>query len=267
MWYAHYMQNIRFANFLAKPLQKNKTRIYCQHVYLNNFHFMTILSAETMYSKEDSVNRFMQQVYGWMAFALAVSGGIAYGVSLSPAAMKTVLDMFGFIVIAEFVLVMVISFLINKINPVVAGVLFIGYAAMNGLTFSTIFLIFQLSSIVSIFGVTAGIFAAMSLYGYTTKRDLTNLGNIAFFGLIGVVVAGLVNLFLHNSMLDTVASVIGVAVFTALFAYDTQRIKEMYFQVDGQSLQKSAIIGALQLYLDFINLFLELLKLFGQTKD
>ena len=172
------------------------------------------------------------------------------------------------LLLAELALVFGLSWLIKKMNALTATIMFILYSFLTGLTLSVIFLVYQLGSIVSIFGVTAGIFAAMSAYGYYTKRDLTGIGTLAIFGLFGIVIAGIINLFIQNSMTDFVINVIGVVVFIALTAYDTQKIKTM--NVIGNEGtdddKKEAIMGALTLYLDFINLFLKLLSLFGKRR-
>ena len=146
--------------------------------------------------------------------------------------------------------------------------LFVLYSIVTGLTLSVIFLVYQMGSIVSIFGVTALIFAAMSIYGYTTQKDLTGIGTMALFGLFGIIIASVINLFLGNTVADTIISIIGVIVFIALTAYDTQKIKEMNVlgNEGTDDDKKEAIMGALTLYLDFINLFLKLLSLFGKRK-
>jgi uncharacterized protein len=153
-------------------------------------------------------------------------------------------------------------------NAITAMILFVLYSVLTGLTLSVIFLVYELGSIVSIFGIASLIFAAMSIYGYTTKKDLTGIGTIAIFGLIGIIIAGIVNIFLQNSVFQTIISIIGVIVFIALTAYDTQKIKSMNIIGNERTEEdtKEAIIGALTLYLDFINLFLKLLSLFGSRK-
>jgi uncharacterized protein len=170
--------------------------------------------------------------------------------------------------LVELGLVIGLSWGIHKMNAITAIILFVLYSIITGLTLSVIFLVYQLGSIVSIFGVTAVIFAAMSLYGYTTKKDLTGIGTMALFGLLGIIVASLVNLWLKNSMADMIISIIGVVIFVALTAYDTQKIKNMNILGNEGTEEdtKEAVIGALTLYLDFINLFLKLLSLFGKRK-
>jgi FtsH-binding integral membrane protein len=164
--------------------------------------------------------------------------------------------------------VLLLSFRIQKMSLGAAQLTFWGYAALVGLSLSGIFLVYTGASIARVFFITAATFAAMSLYGYTTRTDLSRFGSFLFMGLIGIVIASVVNIFLASSALQFAISVIGVIVFVGLTAYDTQRIKEMYFDGDGEVIAgKKAIMGALQLYLDFINLFLLLMQFMGQRRD
>ncbi len=214
--------------------------------------------------------RFMQRVYGWMAVALVISGATAYYVSYDSELTKMIFanGLFIPLILLELGLVMGLSWLINKMSANVAVALFILYSFVTGLTLSVIFLAYKLDSIVSIFGVSALIFGSMSLYGYYTKKDLTGIGTLAFFGLIGIIIAGLVNLFIGSSLVSFVVSIIWVIVFIALTAYDTQKIKEMNILGNEwtEDDTKEAVLWALTLYLDFINLFLNLLRLFGSRK-
>jgi len=215
-------------------------------------------------------NRFMQWVYAWMAFALVVSGGIAFYVSTNLSLVEMIFTngLFMPLILIELWLVIGLAWLIKKMNALTAMILFVLYSITTGLTLSVIFLVYDLGSIVSIFGVTSLIFAVMSIYGYTTHKDLTGIGTMAIFGLIGIIIAGIVNLFLQNSVFDMIISIIGVIVFIALTAYDTQKIKSMNIIWNEWTDEdtKEAIIGALTLYLDFINLLLKLLSLFGKRK-
>jgi len=174
---------------------------------------------------EAETQRFMQKVYGWMAFALVVSGATAWYIANDIALLKMIFEggLFTPLLLIELGLVIGLSWLINKINAVTAMILFVLYSFVTGLTLSVIFLVYQLGSIVSIFGVTALIFGAMSTYWYFTKRDLTGIGTLAIFGLFGIVIAGIINLFIRNSMADFIINVIWVVVFIALTAYDTQK--------------------------------------------
>ncbi len=205
-----------------------------------------------------------------MAIALVVSGGVAYYVSTDITLLKFIFDtgLFTPLLFLELGLVIGLSWLIQKMNATVAMILFLLYSFVTGLTLSVIFLAYQMGSIVSIFGVSALIFGAMSFYGYKTKRDLTGIGTMAIFGLFGIVIAGLINLFLGNTLVDMIIAIIGVVVFIALTAYDTQKIKALNIigNEGTDEDKKEAIIGALTLYLDFINLFLKLLSLFGKRK-
>jgi hypothetical protein len=163
--------------------------------------------------------------------------------------------------------VLALSFGINRMSPSMAQAVFWGFSAVMGLSLAHIFLSYTGTSIARVFFITSGTFAGMSLYGYTTKRDLTGLGSFMFMGLIGIIIASIVNMFLQSSAMHFVISVIGVLVFVGLTAYDTQKIKSMYAESDGsETASKKAIMGALTLYLDFINLFMMLLRLFGDRR-
>jgi FtsH-binding integral membrane protein len=171
------------------------------------------------------------------------------------------------LVLAPLGLVMLLSFGINRLSPATALTLFFVYSGLLGLSLATIFVAYTGASIARVFFISAATFGAMSLYGYTTQRDLTGFGSFLFMGLIGIVIASLVNIFLHSSGLSWVISVVGVLVFVGLTAYDTQNIKEMYSPMDdGTVAGRKAVMGALRLYLDFINLFLMLLRLFGDRR-
>jgi uncharacterized protein len=173
------------------------------------------------------------------------------------------------VILAPLVLVFALSFGIERLRPGVAQLLFWLYAALLGVSLASIFMVYTQTSIVRVFFIAAASFGALSLYGYTTQRDLTGLGSFLVMGLFGVIIAALVNVFLASSMLQWVISIVGVMVFSGLTAWDTQRLKNeyIYFAMDGASAQRSAIIGALTLYLDFINLFTLLLQLFGERDD
>jgi len=172
------------------------------------------------------------------------------------------------LVIAELGLVIAMSAAINRISAATATLLFLIYSALNGVTFAAIFVIYTRSSIASAFLVTAGTFAAMSVYGYVTKRDLTGFGSFLFMGLVGIIIASVVNMFLHSAMISWITSYVGVFIFVGLTAYDTQKIKQIGHGgfADEQSQHKAAILGALRLYLDFINLFLMLLRIMGDRR-
>ena len=173
------------------------------------------------------------------------------------------------LIIAEFALVFAISGAINRLSLSTATLLFILYSVINGATLSTIFFAFSVATIGKVFFITAGTFGAMALVGYTTKTDLTSMGKLLFMALLGIIIASVVNMFVGSSGLDLILSYVGVLVFVGLTAYDTQKIKQMCQSAPdaGESTQKLALIGALSLYLDFINLFLYLLRIFGNNRD
>lgn len=215
---------------------------------------------------------FFTKVYSWMTLALVITGLVAYYAASTPAVIEMLFASrftFLILVIGTFALVAWLTLAIRKMSPLTATLVFIGYSALTGLMLSTIFLVYTSASIALTFFITAGTFGIMSIYGFTTKADLTKIGNIAFMALIGIILASLVNMFLQNSTLYWIISYAGVAIFVALIAYDTQKIKEIGMNgFDGAASEKKAsIIGALTLYLDFINLFLFLLRLFGGRRD
>ena len=213
----------------------------------------------------------MRKVYVWMALALAITAITAYGVATSPALLSLIYSskftFFG-LIIAELVLVFWLSARIHKLSLTTGTLMFILYSVINGATLASIFAVYSMNVIGQTFVVTAGTFGAMAVYGYFTKKDLTSWGRLLIMGVIGLIIAGIVNMFLHNTMMDFVVSCLGVLIFVGLTAYDSQKIKQMLaMQVDmGETAQKIALMGALSLYLDFINLFLYLLRLFGRER-
>lgn len=215
--------------------------------------------------------RFITKVYTWMSVALSITGFVAYWVSITPAVSEFIFSerfIFYGLLIFELLLVMFLAGMIDKMPAKTAIIAFIFYSFLNGLTLSVIFLIYTTESIASTFWITAGTFALMSAYGYYTKKDLTSIGNLAFMGLIGLIIASIVNLFFHNEMLYWITTYAGILIFVGLTAYDTQKIKEMNI-IGNEGTEedtKESVMGALTLYLDFINLFLYLLRLFGKRK-
>ena len=202
-----------------------------------------------------------------MGAGLALTALLALMTVSSPALLNAVIGnrlVFYGLMLGELGLVFVLSGAIDRLSATTATLLFMGYSALNGVTLSVVFLVYTADSIASTFVITAGMFGAMSAYGYLTRRDLTSWGSFLFMGLIGVVIASLVNIFLHSSAVSWIVSAIGVIVFTGLTAYDTQKIKAM--AATGAEGRKPAILGALTLYLDFINLFLMLLRLLGNRR-
>jgi uncharacterized protein len=230
----------------------------------------TVQSADTQVGIDVGLRNYMLRIYNYMASALALTGIVAYVFAgyLETNRALAHSPVMWLIILAPLGLVMLLSFGINRLSATAAQGIFWAYAGLMGLSMSTIFLVYTGSSIARVFFITAGTFAAMSLYGYTTRRDLSQLGSFLFMGLIGIVIASLVNMFLQNGMMQFVISVIGVIVFTGLTAYDTQSIKEMYYEGDGAEIaSKKAVMGALRLYLDFVNLFMMLMQLLGVRRD
>jgi len=228
---------------------------------------------------DQGLRAYMLKVYNYMAIGLVVTGLAAVGAfSAAVDGSGTQLTAFGqaiyasplrwVIMFAPLIAVLFLSFRIDRMSVGAAQALFWGYSALVGLSLSSIFLVYTGQSIAQVFFVTAASFGALSLYGYTTRRNLSAFGSFLIMGLFGVVIASIVNIFLQSSALGFAVSVVGVLVFAGLTAYDTQRIKEMYFEGDDYATTgRKAIMGALQLYLDFINMFVMLLQLFGQQRD
>jgi FtsH-binding integral membrane protein len=219
------------------------------------------------------VNTFIRSVYNWMAIGLGLTGLVAWYVSNSETLLRLIfgnqLIFFG-LIIGELALVFTLSARVNKMQASTATGLFVFYAALNGATLASIFLIYTRSSIASTFFVCAATFTVTSVWGMTTKRDLTGMGNFMFMGLIGIIIASVVNMFVRSSGMSMIISYIGVIVFVGLTAYDTQKLKHMALSqpdgLDAGVVRKGAILGALSLYLDFINLFLMLLRIMGNRE-
>ncbi|WP_294722199.1 Bax inhibitor-1/YccA family protein [Prevotella sp.] len=214
----------------------------------------------------------MRKVYVWMTLALVITGFTAFGIAENPGLVYTIVTnrlLFWGLIIGEFALVMAIYGAIGKLSATAATLLFVLYSIVNGATLSVIFLAYTMTSIASVFFITAGTFAVMAFIGYTTKTDLTSFGKMLMMGLIGIILATVVNIFIGSSMLNMMVSYVGVVVFVGLTAYDSQKIKNLLYQVDNMSeeAQKLALLGSLTLYLDFINLFLMLLRIFGGNRD
>jgi hypothetical protein len=219
---------------------------------------------------DEGLRSYMLSVYNYMGLGLAITGLVAFLVASTPALYGPI---FGtplkwVVMLAPLGFVFFLGAKIRTMSVGAAQLTFWLFAATMGLSLASIFLVFTGESIARVFFITAGTFGAMSLYGYTTKRDLSAWGSFLFMGLIGIIIAMLVNLFIASSALHFAISVIGVLVFTGLTAYDTQRIKEMYYELDGSDVvARKAIMGALSLYLDFINMFVMLLHLFGTARE
>lgn len=221
-----------------------------------------------------SLSSVMTRVYLWMTAALAITAAAAFLMVSSPALLQLVYGnsvAIWVLIAAELILVVSLSAGINRLSPTTATALFLGYAALNGLTLSSIFFVYSIGTITQAFAASGLTFGAMSLIGATTKRDLSGLGGILMMALIGLIIASVVNIFWANSTLDAIITYIGVFVFVGLTAYDTQKIKAMTTAAtqygDAAAPRRIAILGALTLYLDFINLFLYILRLFGRSRD
>lgn len=213
----------------------------------------------------------MRKVYVWMTLALVVTALTAYYVATTPSALYAIFSnqvLFYGLLLAEIVVVIAMTALINKVSFMVAAFMMATYSVLNGVTMASIFVIYEMASIATTFFVTAGTFATMAIVGYTTKKDLTKMGGVLLMALIGLIIAGVVNWFLQSETMSYIVSGIGVLVFTGLTAYDSQKIKTMLVQCDivNDSTQKLALLGSLTLYLDFVNLFLYLLRFMGNRK-
>jgi uncharacterized protein len=227
---------------------------------------------------DEGLRAYMLKVYNYMAIGLAVTGVVAFMAANAAIGPNGQLTEFGqaiylsplrwVIMLAPLGAVLFLSFRIDRLSVAAAQAVFWGFSAVMGLSLSSIFLIYTGQSITQVFFVTAAAFGSLSLYGYTTKRSLSGMGSFLIMGLFGVIIAMIVNMFMQSSALQFAISVIGVLVFAGLTAYDTQRIKEMYFAGDDAAVMgRKAIMGALALYLDFINMFIMLLQLFGQSRE
>ena len=224
------------------------------------------------FAMSTAFSTLMRKVFIWMALALVITGVTAYGVATTPSLLIAIVTnkaLFWGLIIAEFALVFAVSGAVNRLSLATATLLFVLYSVVNGATLSVIFLAYSMPAIIQTFFITAGTFGVMALVGYTTKTDLTSLGKLLFMALIGLVIATVVNMFVGSTGFDYILSYVGVLIFVGLTAYDTQKIKQMCMQAPdaGEHMQKLALLGALSLYLDFINLFLYLLRIFGSNKD
>lgn len=218
----------------------------------------------------DDQRVYVQKVYAWMVGGLLTTGVTAWFVANTPALLAAIVGtpLFYLFLFAPVIMVWVLAARVDRMKASTAVGIFFAYALTNGLTFSLLFLVYDLGSIAQVFAITAGMYGVTAAYGYLTKRDLTGVGGFMSMGLIGLIIAMVVNMFLSSPFVDWAISIIGVIVFTGLTAYDMQRIKKDYvLQYEGQSVAtKGAIMGALSLYLDFVNLFLFLLRLLGNRR-
>lgn len=226
---------------------------------------------ERLWEASQAFPVLMRKVYVWMTLALAITGFTAYGVATSPGVMQAIYSnpvLFWGLIIAEFALVFGVSAAINRLSLTFATLMFVLYSVINGALLSYIFILYTTSSISTVFFITAGTFATMAVIGYTTKTDLSSWGKILLMALIGLIIATIVNVFIKSTMFNLILSYVGVLIFVGLTAYDSQKIKQMLLQTPDASegAQKIALLGALTLYLDFINLFIYLLRIFGKRE-
>jgi uncharacterized protein len=234
-----------------------------------NYNSMDVSAIRSKIAYDEGLRNFMLQVYNYMTFALALSGLVALGVSMSPTLMAGIWGspLKWVVVFAPLAMSLGFMFMVDKMSSATARMFLFAFAAAMGLSLSSVFAIYKMGSIIHVFFISAATFGAASLYGYTTKKDLTSLGSFFIMGAIGLVIAGVVNLFLQSSAFAFVISVLAVLVFTGLAAYDTQQIKQMYDYTDGEEREKAGVIGALMLYMDFINIFVHLLQIIGDKKE
>lgn len=226
----------------------------------------------TGYSAAQTVKNFMYKVYGWMAAGLALTAGTAYYVFSNPALFQYVIQnpvIAITLLIVQLGLVIALAGFVSRMSVSTAITVFLGYSFLTGITLSSIFAIYNITTIYLAFAIAAGMFLTMAVYGYFSKDDLSSVGAIAQMGLFGIIIALIVNAFMRSGQFDYIISLIGVGVFTLLTAYDTQKIKQIGNMMLGQGdmEHRAALVGALTLYLDFINLFLFLLRLFGRSRD
>lgn len=219
--------------------------------------------------KDYGMSKFFSGVYLWMFIGLAISGLVAYFTSVTPAMWKIVATSYTLIIILELIVVIAFSALRRKVSPNVAKILFVVYSAISGLTLSSIFLVYEIGSIGMVFLSSALMFGLLALYGYTTKTDLSSMGKVLFFALLAIIIMSIINIFAGNSTFGIIISIVSIVVFLGLTAWDMQALKRMYayYRNDEQELSKMCIYGALDLYLDFVNIFLKLLSLFGKRRD
>ncbi|MDX2082861.1 MAG: Bax inhibitor-1/YccA family protein [Rickettsiales bacterium] len=227
-------------------------------------------SASSVY-QDQALRDYMIKVYNMMGIALAISGLVAFLVSSSPFLMSALFrtPLSWVVMFAPIIFVLFFGYKVNAISAQQAKTYLWIFAGLMGLSMSTIFVVYAGASIARVFFISASTFGLMALYGYTTKKDLTAMGSFLIMGLVGIMIASLVNIFLQSSAFHFAISALGVLIFIGLTAYDSQRIKYMYFQVSGdsESASKVAVLGALSLYMDFINLFMMMLSLFGERKN
>ena len=230
---------------------------------------MNTSAVEYISTYDLGLRKFMLSVYNYMTLALGISGLVSIGVSMSPALMTAIWgSAFGYVVVfLPLIMSLAFMFMFNKMTFQQTQIYLFVFAAAMGLSLSSIFAVYKLGSIAQVFFISAATFGTASLYGYTTKKDLTTFGSFLIMGALGIVIASVVNLFLQSSAFAFAISCLAVLIFTGLTAYDTQQLKSTYDSTYGEEREKMGVFGALQLYLDFINIFISLLQLIGEKKE
>ncbi len=238
---------------------------------MNNWQSPSVYNNQSIEQQQEIQRNFILRVYGWMTLGLIVTTLATLWTIYTPGILNAIVSnpyLFFGLLMGELVLVIVLTAAVSRMTPAIAGLTFVGYASLVGVTFSVLMLAYTPLSIATTFGITACTFGIMTLFGYTTHRDLTKLGNLLIMALIGLIIAMLINLFSNNPAIYWITTFVGILIFIGLVAYDTQKLKAMSLTVsqDGEVAAKASIIGALSLYLDFINLFLLLLRIFGRRR-
>lgn len=224
--------------------------------------------TDTISTYDSGLRSYLLQVFNYMTMALGISGVVAYGVGMTPELMMAIwgTPLKWVVILAPLGMALLMGFGINSMSSHTAKICLAFFAGLMGLSLSSIFAVFTMASIGQVFLITAATFGTTALWGYTTKRDLSNFGSILMMGLFGLIIAGLVNMFLQSSALQLACSAIGVLIFVGFTAYDMQQIKDVYYVVDGEERDKAGVLGALNLYMDFVNIFVNLLHLIGDRK-
>ena len=228
----------------------------------------TTVQSQARAEYDMGLRAYMLQVFNYMTLALGISGVVSYGVGISPELMMAIWGspIKWVVMFAPLVMALVMGFGINSMSTHTARICLAVFAGLMGLSLSSIFAVYTMASIGQVFFISAATFGTTALWGYTTKRDLSNMGSLLMMGLFGLIIAGVVNIFLQSSVLQMACSAIGVLIFVGFTAYDMQQIKDAYYAVDGDDRDKAGVLGALNLYLDFVNIFVNLLQLMGDRK-
>lgn len=234
---------------------------------MSRFDDQPIFRSSTISAIDEGLRTFMLRVYNYMALGIGLTGVVAYLIASNPQLLGSLKPFALLFMLAPFGVVMFLGIRMHKMEAATAQMLFWVYAGLMGISLSFMLAHFTNESIARVFFITASVFGSMSLYGYTTKKDLTSMGSFMIMGLWGVIIASVVNMFMQSSAMQLLISVLSVIIFTGLTAYDTQKIKEIYMDSDDTEIaSKKAVFGALTLYLDFINIFVSLLHIFGDRK-